>query len=61
MKRIHDVACIVVTFNRLPLLKKCLNSIRNQTNKDFDIIVVNNGSTDGTKEWLVFFGNEKSL
>ena len=52
MKRIHDVACIVVTFNRLPLLKKCLNSIRNQTNKDFDIIVVNNGSTDGTKEWL---------
>lgn len=46
------VACIVVTYNRLSLLKECIESLRKQTNKDFDIIVVNNGSTDGTEEWL---------
>lgn len=46
------VACIVVTYNRLALLKDCIESLRKQTNKDFDIIVVNNGSTDGTEEWL---------
>lgn len=46
------VAIIVVTYNRLPLLKECINSLRVQTYKNNDIIVVNNGSTDGTDEWL---------
>lgn len=49
MKR---VACTIVTYNRLSLLKECVDSLRNQTCKDFDIIIINNGSTDGTKEWL---------
>ena len=46
------VAIIVVTFNRLELLKECISSLRNQSYKDRAIIVVNNGSTDGTKQWL---------
>lgn len=46
------VAAIVVTFNRLELLKECINSLRHQTYNDYSIIVVNNGSTDGTLEWL---------
>ena len=48
----RKIAVIVVTYNRLDLLKKCIDALRNQTLKDFDIIVVNNGSTDGTGEWL---------
>lgn len=48
----NKVACIIVTYNRLDLLKNCIDSLRNQTCKDFDIIVVNNGSTDGTDSWL---------
>lgn len=48
----NKVAVIVVTFNRINLLQECITSIRNQTYKDFSIVVVNNGSTDGTKEWL---------
>lgn len=50
MKRI---ACIIVTYNRLQLLKECINSLKNQTYSSFDIIVVNNGSSDGTQEWLL--------
>ncbi|HRP01084.1 MAG TPA: glycosyltransferase family 2 protein [Candidatus Kapabacteria bacterium] len=42
----------VVTFNRLDLLMKLLNSLRNQTFVANDILVVNNSSTDGTTEWL---------
>jgi len=42
----------VVTFNRLKLLKKLVNSLRNQTYVTKDILVVNNSSTDGTIEWL---------
>lgn len=47
------VACVVVTYNRLNLLKRCVESLRSQTIKDFTTIVVNNGSTDGTAEWLL--------
>jgi rhamnopyranosyl-N-acetylglucosaminyl-diphospho-decaprenol beta-1,3/1,4-galactofuranosyltransferase len=46
------VAAVVVTFNRLDDLKKCLESLRAQTRPPDQIIVVNNGSTDGTTSWL---------
>jgi GT2 family glycosyltransferase len=46
------IAAVVVTYNRLGLLKECIDSLRNQTRKLDEIIVVNNDSTDGTKEWL---------
>ena len=46
------VGIIVVTYNRLKLLKEEIESLRIQTFEDFQIIVVNNGSTDGTKNWL---------
>lgn len=49
MKR---VAVIIVTYNRLNLLKEEVESIRKQSFIDFGIIVVNNGSTDDTLEWL---------
>ncbi len=48
----NQIACIVVTYNRLEMLINCINSLRSQSMKEFDIIVVNNGSTDGTKDWL---------
>ena len=37
---------IVPVFNKSKYIEKCLNSILNQTLKDFEIIVVNDGSTD---------------
>ena len=46
------VAVIIVTYNRCELLKECIESIRQQTYSNYDIIVVNNGSTDNTLEWL---------
>ena len=48
----NKIAAVVVTYNRLELLKKCLQSIKSQTHKVDEIIVVNNSSTDGTEEWL---------
>lgn len=46
------VGIVVVTYNRLALLKKNIESLRSQTYKAYRIIVVNNGSTDGTEQWL---------
>ena len=46
------VAAVVVTYNRLADLKLCLESLRAQSRPLDAIFVVNNGSTDGTTEWL---------
>ncbi len=46
------VAAVVVTYNRLNLLKKTLEALFSQSRKLDLIVVVNNGSTDGTGEYL---------
>ena len=48
----EKVGIVVVTYNRLSLLKDVITSLRNQDYVNRDIIVVNNGSTDNTLEWL---------
>ncbi len=52
------IAAIVVTYNRFELLKECIESLRNQTRKLDEIIVVNNSSPDETLDWLK---NQKDL
>ena len=44
------ISVIVVTYNRAHFLKEALDSIKRQTFKDYEIILVDDGSTDGTKE-----------
>lgn len=46
------IAAVIVTYNRLSDLKHCIRAIRDQTVKPDTIIVVDNGSDDGTDEWL---------
>ena len=46
------VIVVIVTFNRLNLLKRCINSLNRQSFKIFDILVINNGSTDETESYL---------
>ena len=44
------VSVIVPVYNVGKYLDKCLNSLVNQTLKDIEIIVINDGSTDNSKE-----------
>ena len=50
MEKLIDV--VVVTYNRLPLLKECLLSLLNQRDNLSGIFVVDNHSTDGTTAYL---------
>lgn len=46
------IIAVIVTHNRLALLKKSLQAVCEQTRKPDEIIVINNGSTDATEAWL---------
>lgn len=46
------VIAVVVTFNRLHLLKESIAGIMSQTTKVEELVVINNSSTDGTGAWL---------
>ncbi len=46
------ISVIVVTYNRREYLKNCLNSILQQDYPSFDILVIDNNSSDGTVEML---------
>jgi GT2 family glycosyltransferase len=47
-----NIAAVIVTYNRLELLKECMEAFFNQTRRPNELIVVNNASTDGTDEFL---------
>lgn len=46
------IAATVTTYNRLELLKKVIKALKSQSRKLDYILVVNNNSDDGTREWL---------
>lgn len=53
---IPTVSVIVPTFNRAHYLVECLESLLNQTHPAKEIIVVDDGSSDGTAEVVAQFG-----
>lgn len=46
---------IIPTYNRSNLLKKCINSVLKQTFSDWELIVVDNASTDDTEQVVQSF------
>ncbi|MGA9605622.1 MAG: glycosyltransferase [Rouxiella badensis] len=46
------VTVYITTCNRLELLKRCVSSILSQTIKDIEVIVVDDFSSDNTKDYL---------
>ncbi len=47
-----DWSVVIPTFNRLPALREVLEALRGQEGPRFEVIVVNDGSSDGAAAWL---------
>lgn len=46
------VSVVVVNFNGKKFLEECLSSLERQTFRDFEVILVDNGSSDGSAEFV---------
>lgn len=46
------VTIIIPNYNGLVFMETCLKALEKQTCRDFDLLVVDNGSTDGSAQWL---------
>jgi glycosyltransferase involved in cell wall biosynthesis len=46
------VSMVILTCNQLEYTRKCLDSILKHTQRPFELIIVDNGSTDGTVQFL---------
>ena len=45
-----EVTIVIPNYNGKQLLENCIETLKNQTFRDFEVLVVDNGSTDGSKE-----------
>lgn len=53
------VSVIMSVYNRLDIVELAINSVLNQTYKNFEFIIVDDGSTDGTDKFLSKFDDNR--
>ena len=55
------VIAVVVTYNRKELLKECIDALLKQEYSECKILIVDNASTDGTKEYIKEYIEENKI
>ncbi|SFM93127.1 Glycosyltransferase involved in cell wall bisynthesis [Formivibrio citricus] len=50
---------VLPTHNRAELLQRAVNSVLGQKFRDFELVIVDDGSSDGTREWLASLAEDR--
>lgn len=48
-----NVSIVIPTKDRLDMLQRAVRSVQMQTNSSWELIILDDGSTDGTSEWIL--------
>ena len=59
MSSLPFFSVVIPTYNRKNAIKKAIDSVLTQSFQDFEIIVIDNGSTDGTRQFIQSYSNAK--
>ena len=57
----YALAVVVPTYNRCDALQRCMEHLEAQYRKDFEVILVDDGSTDSTEQWVSGYLGRTSL
>jgi glycosyltransferase involved in cell wall biosynthesis len=49
------VSVVIPVFNGLPYLEQAVQSVLDQSHRDIELVLVDGGSTDGSREWVESF------
>ena len=55
----NDISIIVPIYNAEKYINKCIDSILNQTKKELEIILINDGSTDNTEKLIKSYKDKR--
>ncbi|MDI9636676.1 glycosyltransferase [Kamptonema cortianum] len=55
------VSILLTCYNHIDYLPVCLKSVFDQSFQDFEVIALDDGSTDGTREWLQQYADRVKL
>ncbi|HSH55565.1 MAG TPA: glycosyltransferase family A protein [Candidatus Limnocylindrales bacterium] len=59
MQELSDISIIMPTYNRAYIIKNAIQSVLNQTHKNWELIVIDDGSTDGTDAVVKEIGDDR--
>lgn len=55
------VSVIIPTFNRESTLRRAIDSVLSQTFQDFELVIVDDGSSDGTSDAIATYGDDRII
>jgi glycosyltransferase involved in cell wall biosynthesis len=59
MKKYNAISVVLPTYNGLPLIKECIESVLQQSVSNFELIITDDQSSDGTYEYLKSIDDER--
>ena len=55
------ISVVILAYNVEKYIDRCIESILNQNDKFFELIIINDGSTDSTKEKINKYANNREV